>query len=198
MKRSSSIGAPDGPVTAFKDQKSWEAWLQKHHGSSAGIWVKIARANSGLPSVSYAEALESALCYGWIDATKKGLDARWWLQRFTPRGERSVWSKINRAKALDLIRTGKMKPPGLRAVEEAKKSGAWSAAYDSPASARVPADFGELLKKSPRASAFFQALDSRNRYSILRRIQIAKKAETRERRIREFVEMLERGERLHP
>ena len=163
-----------------------------------GIWLKIARTSSALVSVSYAEALEIALIYGWIDGQKKSFDESAWLQKFTPRGDRSIWSKVNREKAEALIRTGRMQPAGLHAVEQAKQDGRWEAAYDSPSQAKVPEDFQAALEKNPAASDFFTTLNSRNCYAILHRIQTAKKAETRARRIEEFIEMLAKHEKLYP
>lgn len=159
--------------------------------------MRLAKKRSGLRSVTYGEALEVALCYGWIDGQKRGESEQAWLQRFVPRSARSIWSRINRDKAVALIASGRMKVAGLEAVEAAKKAGRWDAAYDSPKGAKVPEDFQEALDGNPRAREFFQALDGANRYAVLFRIQTVKRAETRARKIREFVEMLERGERIH-
>ena len=148
--------------------------------------------------MSYAEAVEVALCYGWIDGQSKSYDEKSWLQKFTPRGRRSIWSKINRERAETLINQGRMQPSGLAAVNLAKHDGRWDAAYDSPRAATVPADFQAALDRSPQASAFFRTLDSRNRFAILFRIQTAKKPETRTRRIGQFIRMLENSEKLHP
>jgi uncharacterized protein YdeI (YjbR/CyaY-like superfamily) len=189
--------ASEEPIRLFKNQSDWAAWLQKNHRSNTGLWLRIAKKGSGLESVSYAEALEEALCYGWIDGQKKPENEDTWLQRFVPRSAKSIWSRINREKADALIKSGRMRPTGLRAIEQAKANGRWHSAYDSPSKATVPADFETALKKSPKAKAFFSELDRANRYAILFRIQNAKKAETRERKIREFIEMLERGERIH-
>ncbi len=191
--------SPDGkPVRLFRDQRAWSAWLEKNHASSSGVWLRLAKKSSGRTSVSYDEALDAALCYGWIDSQGRGGDEHYTLQKFTPRGKRSLWSKRNREKALALIKAGRMQAAGLAEVERAKKDGRWSAAYDSPSRMAVPSDFQRALNKSARAKMFFATLDSRNRYAILFRLQTAKKAETRERRIRQFVEMLEREEKLHP
>ena len=162
------------------------------------MWLRIARTSSAIASVSYAEALEVALCYGWIDGQRKSCDAGTYLQKFTSRGPRSIWSKINREKAETLIRSGRMKPAGLQAVQRARENGRWSAAYDSPSQARVPADLQAALDTHPKAKAFFATLNSQNRYAILHRIQTAKKADTRARRIERFVRMLEQHETLHP
>jgi uncharacterized protein YdeI (YjbR/CyaY-like superfamily) len=159
--------------------------------------LRLAKKGSGLRSVSYSEALEVALCYGWIDGQKRGESQQAWLQRFLPRSPGSIWSKINRDKASALIANGRMKVVGLEAVEAAKRCGRWAAAYDSPKGAAVPDDFQTALDASPRAREFFHSLDSANRYAVLFRVQTVKKPETRARKIREFVEMLERNEKLH-
>ncbi|MBS1787911.1 MAG: YdeI/OmpD-associated family protein [Acidobacteria bacterium] len=188
----------DQPVTLFASQKDWAKWLDKHHASSSGLWLRLAKKASELTSVSYAEALDVALCYGWIDGQKKSYDEESWLQKFTPRGAKSIWSKINREKAESLIETGKMSPAGLRAIESAKRDGRWDAAYDSQSKASIPEDFQAELDRNPKAKEFFAKLNSANRYAILWRVQTAKKAETRARRIHQFIEMLERNETLHP
>ena len=185
------------PTLLFPKQKDWADWLRKNHAKSSGVWLKLAKKSSGSQSVSYAEALEIALCYGWIDGQKKSYDESFWLQKFTPRGAKSIWSKINKGKAGELIRSGRMKPAGLNAVERAKQDGRWDAAYDSPSVSTVPPDFQARLNKSARAKAFFATLNSANRYAILFRIQTAKKAETRARKIEQFIDMLERKEKLH-
>lgn len=188
----------DLPKIAFANQKAWEKWLEANHLSSTGIWLQLAKKATTTPSVTYPEAIEIALCYGWIDGQKQSHNAETWLQKFTPRGRKSIWSKINRDKALALIENGKMKPAGLAEVERAKQDGRWEQAYDSPSKAAVPTDLQRALNKNPRAKAFFATLEGRNRYAILWRVQTAKKAETRAKRIALFVEMLERGEKLHP
>lgn len=182
----------------FATQEDWSVWLAVNHASSAGIWLCLAKKASGAPSVTYAEALEVALCYGWIDGQKKSRDDLSWLQKFSPRGPRSIWSKINRTKAEQLIERGDMQPAGLAAVKQAKANGQWDAAYDSQSTASVPDDLQAALEQNPDALAFFATLNSRNRYAILHRIQTAKQPETRARRIAQFVEMLERGETLYP
>lgn len=188
----------DIPVKAFKSQKDWTAWLDKNHATSSGIWLRLAKKRSELKSVTYAEALEVALCYGWIDGQKNGWDESSWLQKFSPRGPRSIWSKINRAKAEELIESGRMKPAGLAAIDQARKTGQWDAAYDSHRTAAVPDDFQSELDKNPKAQAFFNTLDGGNRYAILFRLQTAKKAETRARRVEQFIRMLEKHEKIHP
>ncbi|KFE67530.1 YdeI/OmpD-associated family protein [Hyalangium minutum] len=186
------------PVLSFAKQDAWSEWLAKHHASSRGVRLKFARKASGIPSITYQEALEVALMWGWIDGQGQRFNDTFWLQRYTPRGPRSIWSKINRERALALIASGKMKPAGLEQVERAKKDGRWEAAYDSPRSATVPDDLAAALAANPRAAEFFATLDARNRYAVLFRTHHAKKAETRARRIATFVEMLARHEKLHP
>jgi uncharacterized protein YdeI (YjbR/CyaY-like superfamily) len=184
-------------IRSFPTQTRWSEWLKTNHVRSTGIWVRLRKKGSGFRSVSYQEALEVALCYGWIDGQKRGESDETWLQRFLPRSPRSIWSKINREKVLALIRCGRMKPAGRRAIENAKQSGRWDSAYDSPKSAAVPADFQAALDRSAKARNFFLQLDHTNRYAVLFRIQTVKKAETRERKIREFIRMLEAGGRIH-
>ncbi len=186
------------PVRLFKDASAWEDWLAKHHAMSAGLWLRIAKVASNVESVAYAEALEVALCYGWIDGQKKTCDAATWLQKFTPRGKRSIWSKINREKAERLIECGRMKSAGLEAVHRAKANGQWDSAYDSHRTAGVPDDFQRALDAHPKAKAFFVTLNSANRYAILFRIQTVKRAETRANKIEQFIAMLERHEMIHP
>jgi uncharacterized protein YdeI (YjbR/CyaY-like superfamily) len=186
------------PIVAFVSQKAWAKWLKTNHLKSSGLWLRLAKKACGTPSVTYAEAIEVALCYGWIDGQKQSHSAEAWLQKFTPRGRKSIWSKINREKALVLIENGEMQPAGLAEVERAKQDGRWEQAYDSPGNATVPSDLQTALNKSPKAKAFFATLERRNRYAILWRVQTAKKAETRAKRIALFIGMLERGEKLHP
>ncbi len=188
----------ESPVVAFADATEWSAWLASCHQSSSGVWLKIAKKVSGSASVTYAEAIEVALVWGWIDGQKEKFDEAWWLQKFTPRGPRSMWSKINRDKAIALIETGRMKPSGLAEVERAKKDGRWDRAYESQKGALVPEDLAMALANSPRAEKFFATLEAHNRYAILWRVHHAKKPETRAARIARFVEMLAKGEKLHP
>jgi uncharacterized protein YdeI (YjbR/CyaY-like superfamily) len=185
-------------VMLFKHPKTWEAWLGSHGDSSAGLWLRLAKKSAKLQSVSYQEALEVALCHGWIDGQKQRFDAESWLQKFTPRGPRSIWSKINRAKALELVAQGRMRRAGLAAIARAKDNGRWEAAYDSHRSAVPPRDFHLALNKSPKAKAFFATLNRQNRYAMLFRIQTAKKVETRQKRIKQFVQMLAKHEQLYP
>jgi len=188
----------DLPVLSFAAQKDWEAWLKKHHSDPTGIWLKIAKKDSGIPSVTYSEGLDGALCYGWIDGQKAPLDDRYWLQKFTPRRPKSGWSKINCDRAASLMEEGKMKLPGQRQVDLAKADGRWDSAYDSQSKITVPPDLQKELDKNPKAARFFATLNSVNRYAILYRIQTAKKAETRAARIQKFVEMLSKQQKIYP
>jgi len=188
----------DLPSLPFASKKKWADWLAKQHDKSAGVWLKIAKKDSEIPSVTYDEALDVALCYGWIDGQKKGFDDKYWLQKFTPRGSKSIWSKINTEKVERLIASGEMKPAGLKAIELAKQDGRWDAAYASQKNISVPEDFQAALDNNKKAKAFFATLNSVNRYAILFRIQTAKKPETRAKRIQQFVEMLERNEKIYP
>jgi len=186
------------PTLPFANKKKWADWLATQHDKSAGVWLKLAKKDSGISSVTYDEALEVALCYGWIDGQKKGFDDKYWLQKFTSRGAKSIWSKINTEKVERLIASGEMKPAGLKAIEAAKQDGRWDAAYASQKNISVSEDFQAALDKNEKAKVFFATLNSVNRYAILFRIQTTKKAETRTKRIQQFVEMLERGEKLYP
>ena len=189
---------PPLPTKLFKNPSAWENWLAAHGGSSPGLWLKLGKGPAAKKTVSYQDALEIALCHGWIDGQKKGLDGAYWLQKFTPRGPRSIWSRQNRERAQKLTATGRMRPAGLAAVERAKTNGTWEAAYDSQAAASPPADFLLRLKKSRAAESFFAKLDRVNRYAILFRIQTAKLASTRKSRIEKYIRMLEKGEKIHP
>ena len=187
----------DFQVIAFTSQDEWDIWLVHNHETSPGLWLKLAKVNSGIQSVTYAEAVDSALCYGWIDGQKGSYDDKYWLQRFTRRTKRSRWSKKNRDRATALIERGKMKPAGLREFELAKEDGRWDAAYDSPSTATVPVDLQKRLDENPEAKAFFDQLDSRNRYAILYQVQDAKKPETRARRIEKYIKMLNEHRKLY-
>jgi uncharacterized protein YdeI (YjbR/CyaY-like superfamily) len=188
-----SCGVEQGVPFASKD--AWATWLEGHHDESPGVWVKLAKKGSARESVTYAEAVESALAYGWIDGQTRGLDDDWYLQRFTPRRPQSRWSKLNREKATRMIDRGEMRPAGLREVERAKADGRWDAAYDPPSKATVPDDLVRALAANPAAHEAFEALDRTNRYAILHRVDAAKRPETRARRIAEFVAELARGEK---
>jgi uncharacterized protein YdeI (YjbR/CyaY-like superfamily) len=187
----------DLPILHFVSPADLEAWLEENHAGSAGLWLKIAKKGSGVESVSYAEALELALCFGWIDSQKRGFDEQFFLQRFTPRRPRGKWSLINREKAEALVDSGTMRPAGLSEVEAARADGRWEAAYAGQRTAEVPEDLRRELDRSEAAREFFARLDSANRYAILYRLQEAKKPETRERRLRKYIAMLERGEKIH-
>ncbi len=195
---SQSKSSTELPIHHFQRQLDWSAWLNEHHAASPGVWLQLTKKGAGTPSVTYEEAIEIALCFGWIDGQKRTHSEQFWLQKFTRRSNKSVWSKINKDKALALIKTGKMKPAGLQEIERAKADGRWEAAYDSASTATVPSDFQSALDSNVLAKEFFGTLDSRNRYAVLFRIQTAKKAETRAKKIAQFVQMLERHEKVHP
>ncbi|MDW4907094.1 YdeI/OmpD-associated family protein [Streptomyces sp. ADMS] len=188
----------DREPVAFESAAAFETWLGDNHAVSPGIWLKLRKKGPGIVALDYAQALDVALCYGWIDGQKAKLDDAWWLQRFTPRRPRSKWSKINRDKVAALIEQGRMRPPGLAEIDRAKADGRWEAAYDSARTATVPDDLAAALAADPAAAAFFETLDRQNRYAILHRLQDAKRAETRVRRIEKYVAMLAEGEKLYP
>jgi uncharacterized protein YdeI (YjbR/CyaY-like superfamily) len=183
---------------SFKSPAEFRKWLKKNHADSNGIWLCICKEGSGEKSIAYAEALEQSLCFGWIDGQKQGHDARCWLQKFTPRRAKSAWSKVNTEHVERLIKAGQMTRAGLEAVEAAKADGRWQAAYDSPRNAAPPEDFLKALGKDKKAKAFFETLNKANIYSIVYRLQTAKKPETREKRMKMILEMLGRGEKFHP
>jgi uncharacterized protein YdeI (YjbR/CyaY-like superfamily) len=187
----------DLPILPFASAADWRAWLEEHHATSPGLWIRIYKKAAGVPSVDYAGALDEALCYGWIDSTKRSYDDASFLQRFSPRKARSAWSKVNRDHVARLEAEARIAPAGLAAIEEARRNGQWEAAYDGSRTMEVPPDFQAELDANPAARTFFEALDRANRYAFLYRIQTAKKPETRERRIGQFLEMLGRGEKLH-
>ena len=189
--------ADTDPTLAFASKAEFESWLDEQHGIADGVWLKLAKKESGIPSVTYAEALEVSLCYGWIDGLKRGVDEQFWVQRFTPRRARSKWSRINRDKAVELIASGAMRPAGLREVEAAKADGRWEAAYESQANITVPDDLRAALDAVPAAAAFFATLKGANRYAILYRVHEAKRPETRAKRIADFVTMCAEGRMLH-
>jgi uncharacterized protein YdeI (YjbR/CyaY-like superfamily) len=187
----------DLPVKRFASRSAWEAWLAKHHDRSPGIWLELAKKDSGLKSVARPEALEVALCYGWIDGQTASVDGKRWRQRFTPRRPRSKWSKINCAAVEQLYKEGRLAFAGVRAMEAAKRDGRWEAAYPSPRAMTPPEDLEAALQDHPRARRAFEQLDSQNRYAILYRLHDARKPETRQRRLADFIRMLEAGEVLH-
>jgi uncharacterized protein YdeI (YjbR/CyaY-like superfamily) len=186
-------------ILPFASAADWEKWLDAHHADTPdGLWLKIAKQASGIATVTYAEALDVALCYGWIDGQKGSIDEVWWLQRFSPRRARSRWSKVNTEKVAELIAQGRMRPPGLAEIEAAKADGRWERAYAGVATAQVPDDLQAALDANPAAAAFFATLNSQNRFAVLYRIQDAKRPQTRAARIEKFVDMLARGEKLYP
>ncbi len=185
------------PILIFKAAKEFEQWLYKNYASSNGIWLRIYKKSSGTPTITYTEAVTAALCYGWIDGVANKYDDASYLQRFTPRRSKSIWSKLNVERANQLINSGKMKPGGLKEIEAAKADGRWAAAYDSPASIEIPKDFLQALSKKPRAKKFFETLNKTNTYSIAWRLQTAKKPETREKRMKMIVEMLSKEQKFH-
>lgn len=187
----------DLPIIAFQTTAEWEKWLAENHSQPTGIWLRIYKKDSNEPSVTYAEALDEALCYGWIDGQKNKYDAESYLQKFTPRRKRSIWSKINTQHVERLTKAGKMKPAGLAEIEAAKADGRWQQAYDSHRNMTVPEDFLSDLEKNPKAKAFFETLNKTNVYSIAFRLQTAKRAETREKRMRVILDMLSKGEKFH-
>lgn len=186
------------PVLVFATAADWEVWLSTEGGDSPGLWLKLAKKGCDTPGIDYATAVESALCFGWIDGHKRPYDESYWLQRFTPRKARSRWSRINRDKATALIESGRMQPAGLREVELAKADGRWDAAYESQSSSTVPDDLQAALDADPRAAEFFATLDKTNRYAVLYRVHEAKRADTRAKRIEKFVAMLHAHETVHP
>ncbi len=187
----------DGEVLRFATQADFEAWLADHHAESGGIWLEIGKKGATDPTVTYAEAIEAALCFGWIDGQKgRGDDARW-RQRFSPRSSRSRWSQINRDKAEQLVAAGRMRPSGQAEIARASADGRWDAAYAGQGTATVPDDLQRALDADPGIAAAFADLDARNRYSIIWRLNDAKRPETRARRLTKYVDMLRRGERLH-
>jgi uncharacterized protein YdeI (YjbR/CyaY-like superfamily) len=188
----------DLPVIAFKSQRAFEAWLATQPDNSRGLWLKIAKKSSGIISISRDEAIDAALCHGWIDGQLDGFDDAHWLIRFTPRQPASIWSEKNRARALQLVELGLVRRSGLREIDRARADGRWDRAYAGASTAKVPEDLRAALARNKKAAAFFETLDAKNRYAILYRTHNAKKAETRAERIAKFVAMLARGETIHP
>lgn len=185
------------PIISFKNQSEFESWLNKSFEKKEGIWLKFYKRGSGIETVSYAEALDVALCYGWIDGQAKTYDEKSYLQKFTPRRSKSIWSKRNREHVARLTSEGRMQPSGLAEVKKAKKDGRWESAYDSPANTKIPKDFLNELRKYPQAYEFFQKLNKTNTYAIAWGLQTAKKPETREKRLQKFIGMMKEGKRLY-
>ena len=185
------------PIRRFASEHDWAAWLERNHDRSPGLWLQLAKKRANAPSVSYPEALDVALCYGWIDGQKRAQSEAFWLQKFGPRTRKSIWSTNNREKALALVVAGKMRPPGMAQIQRAQADGRWEHAYDSARTATVPEDLERALKRNAKARRFFEALDRANRYAILFRLQTARKAETRARRLADFLKMLKRGRKIH-
>jgi len=185
------------PVKSFATPHAWRAWLEKNHAHSDGLWLRLFKKTSGKQTLNYDQALDEALCFGWIDGQKKGHDDESWVQKFTPRRARSMWSKRNREHIARLIKEKRMTAAGRKQVEAAKKDGRWDSAYDSPKNMEIPADFMKVMKKDKKAEAFFKTLNRANLYAIAWRLQTAKKPETREKRMKTLLEMLARGEKFH-
>lgn len=197
MPAAKPVAKPAIDPTLFRNAKAFEAWMRKHHATSDGLWLQIARKGAEAPSVTYAEAVEIALCWGWIDGQKKGLDDQHFLQRFTPRRARSLWSRINVDKVAALVEAGRMQPPGQAQVDAARADGRWAKAYDGARTASVPDDLQAALDANPSARQFFATINASNRYAVTWRVQTAAKPETRARRIAQLVDMLARGEVVH-
>jgi uncharacterized protein YdeI (YjbR/CyaY-like superfamily) len=187
----------DLPIISFTSLEEWESWLDKNHANSSGIWLRIYKKDAGVKTIFYPEALDGALCYGWIDGQKRPFDEKSWLQRFSPRRPKSLWSKINTSHVERLTKLGKMKSAGIQVIEAAKKDGRWEAAYHSPGKATIPEDFLTALSKNKKAKAFFETLNRTNLYSIAWRLQTAVKPETRERRMKAILQMLAKGKKFH-
>ena len=197
LKDKNKPGKADQPVIPFASQRIWEQWLEQNHLEANGVWIQFYKKNSGIASVTYPEALDVALCYGWIDAQLKSIDELSYKQHFTPRRAKSIWSKRNIEHVARLSGEGRMKPAGIKQVEAAQADGRWQQAYDSPANMALPEDFAIELAKNERAFAFYNSLNKTNKYAIGWRIQTAKRPETKEKRMREILEMLEREEKFH-
>jgi uncharacterized protein YdeI (YjbR/CyaY-like superfamily) len=194
---SKTASKTDYPVITCKSQKEWHSWLDKNHSRLNGAWLRFFKKAAAVKSVNYKEALDEALCYGWIDGQANSFDEESWIQKFTPRRAKSIWSKRNIENIARLEKEGRMKPAGLKAVEDAKQDGRWEKAYDAPADMQIPEDFLKALSKNKKAMAFFNSLNKANRYAIGWRLQTAKKPETREKRMKAILEMLKKGEKFH-
>jgi uncharacterized protein YdeI (YjbR/CyaY-like superfamily) len=185
------------PIKSFKTPAQWRAWLEKNHAKSEGVWLQFFKKDSGHKSITHAGALDEALCYGWIDGQANSFDEKSWLQKFTPRRAKSIWSKKNTENVQRLIQSGKMHKAGMAEIEAAKADGRWNKAYDSPKNMKMPEDFLKELSKNKKARTFFESLNRSNLYSIHWRLQTAKKPETRQKRMQMILEMLGRGEKFH-
>jgi uncharacterized protein YdeI (YjbR/CyaY-like superfamily) len=185
------------PAKTFASAKAWQTWLARNHNTSSGVWLMLAKKNAEKPTVTYAEALDVALCYGWIDGQKQGHDEQYWLQKFGPRKANSIWSKRNIEHTERLIKEGKMQPTGLKAIDAAKVNGSWEKAYDAQSTMTLPEDFLKALRRNKKANAFFKTLNRANLFSIAFRLQTAKKEETKQKRIKTIIEMLEREQKFH-
>ena len=185
------------PTKKFASAKAWETWLAKNYNKSNGVWLMFAKKNAEKPTVTYAEALDVALCYGWIDGQKNSYDEQYWMQKFVPRRAKSIWSKKNIEHTERLIKEGRRQPAGLKAIEVAKANGSWKKAYDAQSEMMIPEDFLKALRKNKKANAFFKTLNRTNLFSIAFRLQTAKKEETRQKRITKIIDMLEREEKFH-
>ncbi|WP_168120651.1 YdeI/OmpD-associated family protein [Paenibacillus sp. HB172176] len=192
-----SSGKTELPEISFQNQTDMMSWLSLHGDSSPGFWLSIAKKDSGLESITYDEAMECALCYGWVDSQKKKGNTAFWLQRFTPRGKRSIWSKINKEKAERLLQDGRIMPAGLAVIEAAKANGQWEKSYEGQKTMEMPEDFANALEQHAQAKAFYESLNRTNQYAMLFRIHQAKKQETRAARIEKFIGMLEREEKIY-
>jgi uncharacterized protein YdeI (YjbR/CyaY-like superfamily) len=189
--------AADAPTLSFESPEAWEVWLAEHHADGLGVWIQFYKKAAGVRSLTYAEAVLGALCYGWIDSQARSKDDRSWIQKFGPRRPRSVWSRINTERAEGLIGSGRMQPAGLAEIAAAKKDGRWQRAYSSPSASSVPADFLAALAENKKARSFFESLNKANLYAISYRLETAKKPETRKRRMESILAMLAKGEKFH-
>lgn len=186
----------DVPILTFADAQAWNTWLGKNHTDQTGVWIKIAKKASGIPSVTYVEAVDEALCYGWIDGLKRSYDENYFLQKFTPRRKRSVWSKVNIGKVEALIAAGRMQVQGLAEIELAKADGRWDAAYESQANATVPDDLVAALDQNPSAKEFFESLTKAEKYSVLWRLMTSRTPETRSKRLASMIDSLAAGKKI--
>jgi uncharacterized protein YdeI (YjbR/CyaY-like superfamily) len=186
------------PIKSFASSKQWKEWLATNYAISPnGVWLRIFKKNSDETTITYDEALDEAICFGWIDSQKKAYDEKSWLQKFTPRRSKSIWSKRNKSRVAKLIKEKRMQPSGLKEIEAAKKDGRWDKAYDSPSQMEIPADFLAILRKDKQAYEFFKTLNKANIYAITWRLETAKKPETREKRMQIILKMMKKQQKLH-